>query len=172
MPDASPQAVQQNIESILRLQQDQLRKRTWTDRIGGAVGGFAGTFGFVLLHLAVFALWAAINTGLVPLLPAWDPYPFSLLTMLVSMEGVLLVSFVLIMQNRASAAADQRNHLELQINLLTEKEVTKIIQMLQRLSAQLRIEDQVMDSETRELSQVTAVDTLARELDDKLPEGT
>ena len=168
MTDATPRTVLNNIQAIVRLGEEQRRKRMLSDRIGDAVGGFAGTVGFVVLHLAVFVAWACINTGLVPIVPAWDPYPFALLTMLVSMEGVLLVSFVLIMQNRAGAITEQRNHLDLQINLLTEKEVTKLIQMLERISAHMGIEAEVTDAETRELGQVTAVDRLARTLDAKL----
>ena len=66
--------------------------------------------------------------------------------------------------------ADRRNRLDLQINLLTEQEVTKVIQMLERISAHLGIEDQVLDAEAREMGKVTAVDTLAHELDQKMPE--
>ena len=169
MADATPRTVLENIQAVIRLEAEGRRKRTFSARVGDAVGGFAGTFMFVALHLALFVVWACVNTGLLPLMPAWDPYPFSLLTMLVSMEGVLLVSFVLIMQNRAGAMAEQRNHLDLQINLLTEKEVTKLIQMLERISAHLGIEAEVADAETRELGQVTAVSNLARELDARLP---
>ena len=165
MTDATPRTVLNNIRAIVRLEEEHRRKRKLSDRIGDAVGGFAGTVAFVVLHIALFVAWACVNTGLVPVVPAWDPYPFALLTMLVSMEGVLLVSFVLIMQNRASAITEQRNHLDLQINLLTEKEVTKLIQMLERISAHMGIEAKVADAETRELGQVTAVGRLARDLD-------
>ena len=67
-------------------------------------------------------------------LPRFDPYPFKLLCMIVSMEGVLLSTFVLIKQNRMGQRADRRNHLDLQVNLLTEQEVTKVIQMLEAIS--------------------------------------
>ena len=100
--------------------------------------------------------------------PAFDPYPFQLLCMLVSLEGVLLSTFVLIKQNRMSNRADRRAHLDLQMNLLTEKEVTKVIQLLERISDHLGLTDHG-DAETRELGQETAVDELARELDQRLP---
>jgi len=107
---------------------------------------------------------------MIPGIPAFDPYPFNLLTMIVSMEGVLITTFVLIKQNRMGVRADRRNQLDLQINLLTEKEVTKVIQMLERIAAHLQIEHQVMDAETQELGEVTAVDELAHELKQALPE--
>ena len=162
--------VQDNIRAIIAMQEKQDNERTWSDRVGDAIGTFAGTVTFVLLHLALFGLWAAANAGLVPGVPAWDPYPFSLLCMIVSMEGVLLSTFVLIKQNRMGVRSDRRNHLGLQVNLLTEKEVTKVIQMLERISVQLGIEGQVTDAETKELGRVTAVGALARELEQKLPE--
>jgi hypothetical protein len=74
-------------------------------------------------------------------LQGFDPYPFSLLSVVLSMEAVLLTSFVLIRQNRMSKRVDQRSHLDLQINLLSEKEVTKVLQVLQRISRHLGIEE-------------------------------
>lgn len=170
MTDASDETVQGNIRTILALQEKQDSQRSLSDRIGDAIGSFAGTVTFVVLHLALFGVWAAANTGLIPGLPQWDPYPFNLLTMIVSMEGVLLSTFVLIKQNRMGARADRRNHLDLQINLLTEKEVTKVIQLLERMSDKMGIKQDVVDAETEELGHVTAVDDLARELEKTMPE--
>ena len=170
MAESESRTVQDNIRAIIAMQEHQDQERTWSDRVGDAIGTFAGTVAFVLLHLAVFAVWAFANSGMVPAVPRWDPYPFPLLCMIVSMEGVLLSTFVLIKQNRMGVRSDRRNHLDLQVNLLTEKEVTKVIQMLERISAHMGIEQQVTDAETRELGRVTAVDELARELERKLPE--
>ena len=170
MTQLATRTVQDNIRAIIAMQEQQDNERTWSDRIGDMIGTFVGTVTFVLLHLVAFGVWAAANAGVVPGVPAWDPYPFSLLCMIVSMEGVLLSTFVLIKQNRMGVRSDRRNHLDLQINLLTEKEVTKVIQMLERISAHMGIENQVTDDETKELGRITAVDELARELEQKLPE--
>jgi uncharacterized membrane protein len=166
---AQPRTVLDNIHAIIALEDRQERERRLSDRIADGIATFAGTVVFVVLHLVWFGLWAAVNMGVVRLVPAFDPYPFQLLCMLVSLEGVLLSTFVLIKQNRMSNRADRRAHLDLQVNLLTEKEVTKVIQLLEGISARLGIADQV-DGETRELGEVTAVADLARELDQKLPE--
>jgi uncharacterized membrane protein len=166
---SAPRAAARNIEEVVRLEEDASRRRSLADRISDVIAGFAGTVTFVLLHLGWFAVWATINAGLIPGVPAFDPYPFSLLCMIVSMEGVLLSTFVLIKQNRMSARADERNHLGLQVSLLSEQEVTKVIQMLEGISAHLGIEREVVDSETKELGQNTAVGDLARQLRDKLP---
>ena len=89
--------------------------------------------------------------------------------MLVSLEGVLLSLFVLIKQNRMSQRADHRSHLDLQINLLAEKEVTKILQMQRLISRRLAIQEADADNEVVELSDVTAVENLAHQLNEKIP---
>ena len=170
MAENTPHTVRDNIQTIIRLEAQQDDERSLGDRVGDTIGTFAGTITFVVLHLLLFAAWAVVNRGVIPGVPAFDPYPFSLLTMIVSMEGVLITTFVLIKQNRMGVRADRRNQLDLQINLLTEKEVTKVIQMLERIAAHLKIEQQVTDAETQELGEVTAVDELAKELKQALPE--
>jgi uncharacterized membrane protein len=162
------QTVAENIQAIVDLEEGKDRQRSLSDRIADMIGSFAGTVVFVLVHLIWFGLWTAINVGSLRLGPAFDPYPFQLLCMLVSLEGVLLSTFVLIRQNRMSLRADRRSHLDLQINLLAEKEVSKVIQMLERISDRLEVP---VDQETKEMGQMTAVAELARELDQKLPEG-
>jgi uncharacterized membrane protein len=89
---------------------------------------------------------------------------------LLTLEAVLLTSFVLIRQNRMSQKADQRAHLDLQINLLAEKEITKVLQLLQRMSREMHIEESVTDQEIRELSKDTEVKDEARDLQDNLTE--
>jgi uncharacterized membrane protein len=166
---AQPRTVSDNIQAIIRLEEEQERGRSPSDRLADAIASFAGTVLFVVIHLVWFGAWMLINLGVVKLVPAFDPYPFQLLAMLVSLEGVLLATFVLIKQNRMSNRADRRAHLDLQVNLLTEKEVTKVIQLLERISVHLGVEGQV-DHETRELGRETAVGDLARELHANLPE--
>jgi uncharacterized membrane protein len=112
-------------------------------------------------------LWIAVNSGLAWPAP-FDHYPFPLLSMMLALEAVLLASFVLVHQTRMSEKADQRGHLDLQINLLAEKEATKVIQMLQRMSKHLGIKDQVMDPEVQELSKDTEVEDVAHDLRENL----
>jgi uncharacterized membrane protein len=86
-----------------------------------------------------FAVWVTWNTGHIPGLRVVDPFPFILLALVVSCEGVLLSTFVLIKQNNMARAADQRNHLNLQIDILAEQEITRSLQMLQLICAHLEI---------------------------------
>ncbi|MFC7478375.1 DUF1003 domain-containing protein [Dankookia sp. GCM10030260] len=157
-----------NIDEVVGLEQEAARQRSFADRAADGIAAFVGTVAFVLLRLLWFACWAVVNTGLVTFVPAFDPYPFQLLCLIVSLEGVLLSTFVLIKQNRMGALADQRSHLDLQVSLLAEQEVTKVIQMLQRISTQLGLEAVVMDEEARELSETTAVRNLAHRLRERL----
>jgi uncharacterized membrane protein len=165
----APPTAARNIEEVARLEQEAAARRSLADRVADLIAGFAGTVVFVLLHLLWFVVWATVNAGLVPGVPAFDPYPFQLLCMIVSMEGVLLSTFVLIKQNRMSARADERNHLGLQVGLLSEQEVTKVIQMLEGISAHLGIQREVVDAEAREPGRHTAVRGLAHQLRERLP---
>ncbi|WP_316435060.1 DUF1003 domain-containing protein, partial [Escherichia coli] len=85
--------------------------RTATDRVGDAIAGFAGTMTFVMLHVIGLTAWFVINLGLIPFIVPFDPYPFVLMAVIVSIEGVLLSTFILMKQNRMSRRADERNHL-------------------------------------------------------------
>jgi uncharacterized membrane protein len=165
-----PLAVVENIEKILGLENAALRARTPADRISDGIASFVGTLKFVLVHAAWFIAWAVINAGLIPFIPAFDPYPFQLLCMIVSLEGVLLSTFVLIKQNRMGYLSDRRDHLDLQINLLAEREVTRLLQMVDRIARHIGVEPEPADTQLKELSEVTKVDKLMGALDDKLSE--
>lgn len=146
-----------------------LEQRTWSERLGDGIADFVGTMSFILVHVVALIAWVVINTGRIGIRP-FDPYPFVLLTMIVSMEGVLLATFVLMKQNRMSRRADHRNHLNLQIDLLAEKEITKILQLQRAVCQRLGIPEAVTDDEVHELSEHTAVENLAHELEQKIPD--
>ncbi|MBV8867748.1 MAG: DUF1003 domain-containing protein [Acidobacteriaceae bacterium] len=162
---AMPPSTEANINTIIRLEENALKQRTFADRISDAIANFVGSIPFVAIHVAWFGVWVGLNLGF------WrfDPYPFALLCMLVSLEGVLLSTFVLIKQNRMSQRADHRSHLDLQINLLAEKEVTKVLQLQRLICQRLGIEEANADQEVLELSNITAVGNLARQLEEKMP---
>jgi uncharacterized membrane protein len=166
-----PASAQNNINSIIRLEEESSKERTMADHISDSIAAFVGSIRFVIMHLIWFGIWVTINVSHFAAHWRFDPYPFALLCMLVSLEGVLLSTFVLIKQNRMSKRADQRTHLDLQINLLAEKEVTKMLQMQRLICRRLGIEEADTDAEVAELSNITAVENLAHELDRKLPQG-
>jgi uncharacterized membrane protein len=168
-PGSMPAAAIASIDAIARLEQEFLKERTVWNRVADEVAAFTGSMAFVIIHLALFAAWFLVNTGKVPVVRPFDPYPFVLLAMAVSCEAVLLSTFVLMKQNRMTARSEQRDQLHLQIALLTEKELTKVLQALKRMSEAQGLNEVAEDAEVRELSENTAVDSLARELKRKLP---
>ncbi len=131
MQSQSP--IQQNIQTIRALEEQEIANRTWSARIGDLIATEAGKMWFIVAHLVWFSVWIGINLyGQTD--AGFDPYPLSLLTMIVSLDSIFLSLFILMSQNRNGIQADRRNHLDLQINLLAEDENTKIIHMLQALS--------------------------------------
>jgi uncharacterized membrane protein len=168
--EATPRSAQDNIDMVVRLEQQALAHRHLKDRIGDAIAGAVGTMKFATGQFAIMLAWFILNSGLIFGIQPWDPYPYVLLTLIVSAEGVLVTVFVLMKQNRMSRRADQRDHLHLQIDLLAEKEITKILQLQKLMCLQMGIREADKDQEVDELSRHTAVEDLAHALDKRLPE--
>src|SRR5215217_5500418 len=104
---ASPsRTAQSNIEKVVQLEEEEERRRSFADRFPEMIGSFAGSVPFVVCQLAFVGLWALANGGLVPGLPIFNPFPYSLLSGVLGLEGVLLTAFVLIRQNRMSMMVD------------------------------------------------------------------
>jgi len=122
----------QNVEAISLLTKESLAKRSRSARVGDFIAEQAGRIWFINLHVVWFTGWIAYNK-LAPQRLIFDPFPFSLLTMIVSLEAIFLSLFVLMSQTRSSIQADERNHLDLQVNLLSEVENTKMLQMLKAI---------------------------------------
>lgn len=103
------------------------------ERIADNTTAFFGSISFAILHVIWFAVWILINTHQVPSLPAFDPYPFGLLTTIVSLEAIFLSVFVLISQNREAQISDMRQELDFQINMQAEQEITKTMSMVSEI---------------------------------------
>jgi len=164
-----PASVAENVEKIIRVENETLRPRSRSEAVTDAVGGFVGTMSFVVAQLVVFAAWIVVNAGKFAQLAPFDPFPYPLLSSITSLEAVLLTAFVLMKQNRMGMVADRRDHLDLQVNLLTEQRATQIIQMLDRLSTRLGV-DQHQDEVSRELGRHVAVEHLVEEVHSRLPD--
>jgi|SRR5579871_1484713 len=165
--DGTSEITRQNVEAIAKLEEEAIRNRSLADRAADAIAGFSGSLRFVILHIVVYGLWITVNLGIVPFIRPFDRFPFLLLSMVVSLEAIFLSTFVLIKQNRDSRRADQRAHLDLQINLLAEREMTLSLQLLQLIARKLEI--RVPGREIAELSKFTSVEALVSELEQKLP---
>jgi uncharacterized membrane protein len=160
---------QRNIETVVKMEEEFLQQRSATARIVDVSVDAVGTMLSFLIHIGVFTAWILVNSGAIPVIRPWDPFPFILLTMFVSMEGVILALFVLMKQNRMSRRADERDHLHLQINLLAEKEITTVLQLQQRLMVHLGMSEVAHDPAVQQLAAETAIENLASELKEKLP---
>ena len=166
-PRSVADVTRENVLAMRKLEQLAVAKRTTADRIAEFVAKFCGSITFVWIHAVVFGCWLAWN--LLPGLPHFDPYPFTFLTLVVSLEAIFLSSFILISQNYEMRVTERRSQLDLQINLLAEQENTKILQMLDRMARKMELTDED-DPEIRVLEQATRPETLARQIDDALRE--
>ncbi len=155
-----------NIEAILELEKDDDRQLSRFRRVSHAVGWFVGTIYFIGVQCAFVLLWIVMNTRVQGNHPPFDPYPFPLLSTVLALEAVLLTSFVLIRQNAMDLRSERRNHLNLQINLLAEKEATSILNALREIADHLDV-DVPNDVEREELAKDTPVEDIARDLRSK-----
>ena len=153
----------ENIEAILELERADHNDLPRLHRISHRVGWFVGTIYFVLFQCLAVLAWIVLNAGPVRLAHPFDPYPFSLLSMVLSMEAVLLTSFVLIRQSAIDQQSERRNHLDLQINLLAEEEVTTILNLLRGVATKLDV-DLSDHSQSEEQAKDTPVEGIARNL--------
>ena len=162
----APQSVEQlaaaNVQAIVRLEQEAKSGRTASQRAAQVVAAFCGTMTFVWLHVAWFTLWILLNV--VPGGPQFDKFPFTFLTLTVSLEAIFLSAFILISQNEETRVADRRNALDLQVNLLTEQENTKMLKMLAAIGAKLGVEFEG-DPSLEALQQATRPEALAAQID-------
>jgi uncharacterized membrane protein len=157
------QTVTRNIEAILKLEEDDERRLFALHRGSHKVGWFVGTVYFVIIQAVFVLLWILWNAYAAS---QFDPYPFPLLSAVLALEAVLLTSFVLIRQNSMDQQSERRNHLDLQINLLAEREATSILKALGEIAKRFDV-DLSRDAENRELTEDTPVESIARDLRSK-----
>jgi uncharacterized membrane protein len=161
---ATGDQIRQNIAAIVAIEQAKLHRRSIGDRVSGVIARFVGSLAFVAFHASWFTIWIALNWRTRP--HPFDPYPYSLLTLIVSLEAIFLSTFVLISQNHITHLADRRTHLDLQINLLAEAEMTKVLKTLHAIATHLHVVGAENDDEMRDLTQTTDVAHLAQAVDE------
>ena len=159
-----------HIDSIVKQEEEALVQRSSSERLADSVGVFAGSLTFVVLHLVLVITWTLVNSGRFSWIRPFDPWPFSLLGVIVAVEAVILSSFILMRQNRMMRRGERRDHLNLQVDLLAEKEITKVLQMVRAICGHMGLQNIMADQEIRELSQNTSVESLSQTLEDRLPD--
>ncbi len=154
----------QNVQAMRQLEEVAMARRTGADRVASAIARFCGHMTFVWIHVAIFAGWIAYNS--LPWFDAFDPYPFTFLTLVVSLEAIFLATFILISQNYDMRVSERRNQLDLQINLLAEQENTKMLQILERIAKKVgaNITD---DLQVRALEEATRPEALVEQIEEE-----
>lgn len=126
-----------NIARIVQIEKEHRENRTLSEKASEWISTFAGSMFFVYLHIAFFTGWIVAN---VVSKDPIDPFPFTFLTLVVSLEAIFLSTFILISQNQEKVLTDRRNHLELQVNLLAEQENTKMLELLKAIAERLDVD--------------------------------
>ena len=167
-PSSVDELTEQNVQTVVKLEEAARRERTLGDRLADAVAKFCGSMTFMWTHVVWFGAWIVINV--LPSLPHFDPFPFTFLTLVVSLEAIFLSTFIMISQNQETRLTERRNHLDLQINLLTEQENTKMLVMLAAIAKKVGAEEGDR-KETAVLEQATKPENLVQQIDEAI-EGT
>jgi uncharacterized membrane protein len=161
--------IQRNIRKIIQVRQQAAREQGVQDRIANAMTSFSGSMVFFYVHIVWFCLWFMLNTGHLGMTP-FDPYPYGFLTMVVSLEAIFLATFVLISQNLLAKEAERLTDLGLQTGLLTEHELTRVLQMLRAIQSKIGISndddsnlaDADLEMETRPEDVLAEIERLQR----------
>jgi uncharacterized membrane protein len=159
---ALSKVIERNIRTIIHLRTKAAHQRGLQSRIADAITSFSGRMIFAYVHIVWFGAWILLNTGRFGV-RVFDPFPYGLLTMVVSLEAIFLSTFVLISQNRLGEETERRADLDLHIGLLTEHELTRVLQMLDAIQDKLGIVDHE-NSELADLEMETKPEDVLAEI--------
>lgn len=160
--------VGKNVEALVQRSRESEHKRTFEQRVADAITRFSGSMKFVYIHVVVYGLWITMNLGWIPG-PRFDP-TFVILAMEASVEAIFLSTFILITQNRMSAMAERRAELDLQISLLAEHEITKMLTLVSEIASRMQVEN-ARNPEFTGLQQDIQPQDVLDEIEKKQPEG-
>ncbi len=143
-------------------------EKTWTDVIVKHLTTSFGTLGFLYLSGLLIVGWIFVNLGLIPGITPFDPYPFSLLLMIVQFSAIFLSIVVLINQNRQGRIAEVRQQIDFEINVRAEHEITKILHMLDELHVELGIGKE--DKELEQMKEKIDIVEIKEEIESSISE--
>jgi uncharacterized membrane protein len=168
MPNPS-NPLKDHIDIIAKHEEEFLARRTRSERVGDLLGSFVGSLGFIAFHVAAFTAWILVNMLPIGNLSHFDPVPFPLLDTAVAIEAIFLASFIVMRQSRLSRRSDEREHLMLQVLILTEKEVTAVLNLQRQVAERAGLPAVIGDAEITQLSKATSIDEVAQTIRDSLP---
>jgi uncharacterized membrane protein len=170
-PHSVEQLTEQNVSTILELERAALAQRCRADVIADFIAAFCGSMKFLVVHVLWYGGWILWNT-LSPV-QRFDPYPFAFLTLIVSLEAIFLSTFILISGNRKARLDERRNHLDLQIDLLSEQENTKMLSLLKEIAQKHGIDPDrdpsltILEQATRPEKLIEQIDASVKQFDDR-----
>lgn len=144
----------------------ELKKRPLAIRLADGLTSLFGGISFFVINLIFFTAWILINTNKIPQIAVFDPYPFTLLTSIVSLEAIILSIIVLMSAQRQSYISTLREELNMQVNLIAEKEITKILVLLKELHK--KHNSDFNDPELEEMIKGTDISYIERKLQDQI----
>lgn len=140
------------------------RDRSFTEKLADFMTATFGSITFLIINVIWFFVWIAINVGFILGIEPFDPFPFGLLTMIVSLQAIFLAIFVLISQNREAKINDLREEVDLQMDVMTEKELTKVLELVVKLLEKNKI-DISGDTELKEMLEKTNIEKLEKSIE-------
>ncbi len=164
--EGSEHALEENIEEIKAWERASVLHRSRVERLSDTITQAAASGPMLVVHVVWFAIWIVANLDLIPGLAPFDPFPFQLLTMIVSLEAIFLSLFVLASQNRLTHQAEMRANLDLQIDLLAEREMTAVLQLLQDIARHLDVKLSLTSEQIRDLAKKTDIHTLTNRMEE------
>jgi uncharacterized membrane protein len=154
---------------IRSFEAEELKKRPFVVKLADALTSRFGTITFLTINVVIYAFWILMNTGRIPGLPVIDPYPYSFMNSFVSIEAIILSIIVLMSQNRENQREILRNELGLQVELISEKQITKILELLKELHD--KEAKDVHDEELEEMTKELDTSYIERKLNEQLNES-
>jgi len=161
-----PAALDENVEVIKSWEREVLLARSRSEQLADWIASTAVSGPVLLLHVFSFTFWILANLSLIPGIAPFDPYPFPLLTIMVSLEAIFLALFVLASQSRLARQSDKRSHLNLQVDLLAEREMTAVLRMLQDIARHLNVSTTVTADQLRDLAKHTDLRGLTHKMEE------
>jgi uncharacterized membrane protein len=155
--------VERNIDALLQRHKQEEKQKMIEEKIADGVTRFTGSMLFVYIHLTLFGIWIIWNIGWIGLKPFDDS--FVILAMFASVEAIFLSTFVLISENRMNVQADKRADLDLQVSLLTEHEVTRLITLVTAIAKRMDIAEAYhpeIDELAKDVQPEKVMDTMER----------
>jgi uncharacterized membrane protein len=156
-------SLRRNIDTLRRRREQEQASAGFEERLAGAISRFAGHLRFVYFHVAVYGFWIVANLGWVAWVRPWDP-TFVILAMVASVEAIFLSTFILITQNRMAAGADRRAELDVQISLLAEAEITKLVELVSEIAEKMNVpgaEEAEVEEMKRRVAPEAVLDAIA-----------